>query len=205
MPVIYHDLHVYVSLKKKSLDENDYLELPMNELTLEQLKHLKVYHAAEGKSRQPKFFDEHLDEHQPFPQLSDVFDALDESVGFNIEIKWNMEFHDGRREMDRVNKNPNLYLDCILDVVLTKAADRRVVFSCFDPDICTMLRLKQNLYPVMFLSQGISDRYEMFHDPRGDTIENAVFHANTHELLGIVAHTIDLLRDTNQVYNCLFN
>lgn len=199
MPVIYHDLHVYVSLKKKSLDENDYLELPMNELTLEQLKHLKVYHSAEGKSRQPKFFDEHLDEHQPFPPLSDVFDALDENVGFNIEIKWNMELHDGRHEMDRVNKNPNLYLDCILNVVLNKAGDRRVVFSSFDPDICVMLRLKQNIYPVMFLSQGISDRYEMFHDPRGDTIENAVFHANSNGLLGIVAHTYDLLRDTTQV------
>lgn len=201
VPVIYHDLVVYVSLKKKKSmdDDNDYLELPMNELTVEQLKHLKVYHQAEGKSRQPKFFDEDLDEHQPFPLLSDVFDALDESVGFNIEIKWNMEFHDGRHEIDRVNKNPNLYLDCILDVVLTKAADRRVVFSCFDPDICVMLRSKQNIYPVMFLSQGISDRYEMFHDPRGDYIENAVFHANSQGLLGIVAHTMDLLRDTNQV------
>lgn len=92
-----------------------------------------------------------------------------------------------------------MYLDCILDIVLSKAADRRVVFSCFDPDICTMLRYKQNLYPVMFLSQGISDRYESFHDPRCDTIETAVFHANSNELLGIVAHTMDLLRDTNQV------
>lgn len=200
VPVIYHDLHVYVSLKKKkSLDENDYLELPMNELTLEQLKHLKVYHSAEGRSRQPKFFDEHLDEHQPFPQLSDVFDALDENVGFNIEVKWNMELLDGRHEVDRINKNPNVYVDCILNVVLSKAINRRVVFSSFDPDICTMLRLKQNIYPVMFLSQGISDRYEMFHDPRGDYIENAVFHANSNGLLGIVAHTMDLLRDTTQV------
>lgn len=143
----------------------------MNELTLEQLKHLKVYHSAEGKSKQPKFFDEHLDEHQPFPQLSDVFDALDEHVGFNVEIKWNMQYHDGTHEMDRVNKNPNLYLDCILDVVLSKAGNRRVVFSCFDPDICAMLRWKQNLYPVMFLSQGITERYAAFHDPRCDTIE----------------------------------
>lgn len=115
VPVIYHDLHVSVSLKKKnSSDENDYLELPMNELTLDQLKHMKVYHSAEGKSKQPKFFDEHLDEHQPFPQLADVFDALDHSVGFNVEIKWNMQYHDGTHEMDRINKNPNLYIDCIL-------------------------------------------------------------------------------------------
>lgn len=82
---------------------------------------------------------------------------------------------------------------------MSKAGDRRVVFSCFDPDICVMLRLKQNIYPVMFLSQGITERYAPFHDPRCDTIENAVFHANTNGLLGIVAHTLDLLRDTNQL------
>lgn len=77
MPVIYHDLHVYVSLKKKkSFDENDYLELPMNELTLEQLKHLKVYHSVEGKTRQAKFFDEDLDEHQPFPPVSISLDKI---------------------------------------------------------------------------------------------------------------------------------
>lgn len=200
VPVIYHDLNVFVSLKKKkSIDENDYLELPMCELTLEQLKHLKVYHQVEGKSRKPKFFDEHLDEHQPFPQLSDVFDALDVNVGFNIEIKSNMELMNGLYENERTIKNPNLYLDCIIDVVLNKAGNRRVVFSCFDPDICAMLRWKQNRYPVMFLLQGVTERYPSFHDPRGDTIENAVFHAHSHELLGIVAHTEDLLRDTNQV------
>lgn len=200
VPVIYHDLIVYVSLKKKkSLDENDMLELPMSELTLEQLKHLKVYHRVEGKTRQPKFFDEDLDEHQPFPMLADVLDSIDDSVAFNIEIKWNMELEDGSQEVERINKNKNLYVDCILDVVLTKAATRRVVFSCFDPDLCTMLRYKQNMYPVMFLSQGITERYSKFYDPRCDTMQNAVFHACVTELLGVVAHTEDLLRDTSQV------
>lgn len=111
VPVIYHDLIVYVSLKrKKTMDENDMLELPTSELTLEQLKHLKVYHRVEGKSRQAKFFDEDLDEHQPFPTLADTLDAIDESVGFNIEIKWDMELFDGRLETERVNKNKNCTL-----------------------------------------------------------------------------------------------
>lgn len=200
VPVIYHDLHVYVSLKKKkSLDDNDMLELPMSELTLEQLKHLKVYHSFEGKMRQPKFFDEDLDEHQPFPTLAEALDAIDDSVGFNVEIKWNMELSDGSLEMERINKNKNLYIDCILDVVLTRAGNRRIVFSCFDPDICTMLRLKQNFYPVMFLMLGDTTRYAKYHDPRGDSMQNAVFHACANELLGVVAHSEDLLRDTSQV------
>lgn len=92
VPVIYHDFMVYVSLKKKkALDSNDMLELPMRELTLEQLNNLKIYHAVEGRNREAKFFDEDLDEHQPFPQLADALNLIDMSVGFNIEVKWSMQ------------------------------------------------------------------------------------------------------------------
>lgn len=34
--------------------------------------------------------------------------------------------------------NMNTYLDIILSCVLQQAGKRRIVFSCFDPDICTM-------------------------------------------------------------------
>lgn len=46
VPVIYHDFNVYVSLKKKGDNntQHDMLELPMRELTLNQLKELKVRH-----------------------------------------------------------------------------------------------------------------------------------------------------------------
>lgn len=200
IPVIYHDYLVYVSLKrKKTPDEHDMLELPMSELTHEQLKHLKVYHVFEGVTRQAKFFDEHLDEHQPFPTLADALDVIDESVGFNIEIKWNQKLANGTMEVDRINKNRNLYLDCILDVVLSKAGKRRIVFSCFDADICTMLRMKQNMYPVMFLTIGVTERYTQYYDARCNTIASAVFNACATELLGVVAHTEDLLRDSTQV------
>lgn len=153
---------------------------------------------VEGRSRAPKFFDEDLDEHQPFPQLSDAFDLIDEHVGFNIEVKWSMVYFDGTKELDRII-DKNLYVDCILKVVLKKAGTRRVIFSCFDPDMCTMLRFKQNIYPVMFLTLGVTERYPKYHDPRCNTIESAVCYASAMELLGIVAHTEDLLRDSTQV------
>lgn len=199
VPVIYHDFQVYVSLKKKkSLLENDMLQLPMRELTLEQLNNLKVYHAVEGRNRAPRFFDEDLDEHQPFPQLADALQLIDMSVGFNIEIKWSMRLIDGTLELDS-SIDRNLYVDSILNVVLAKAGNRRIVFSCFDPDVCTMLRYKQNLYPVMFLTLGVTDKYPQYHDPRCNTIESAVSNAHAMELLGIVAHTEDLLRDSTQI------
>lgn len=167
LQVIYHDFRVYVSLKKKAtFDSNDMLELPVRELTLEQLKNLKVYHVVEGRSREPKFFDEDLgDEHQPFPELSEALSALNEKVGFNIEVKWAQLLENGALEDNLTSIDKNLYVDCILDVVLAKAGTRRIVFSCFDADICVMLRNKQNLYPVMFLTLGETQRYPKYYNP----------------------------------------
>ncbi|XP_030383464.1 glycerophosphocholine phosphodiesterase GPCPD1 [Scaptodrosophila lebanonensis] len=202
VPVVYHDFMIYVSLKSKcSMQEHDFLALPMRDLTLEQLKKLKVYHTAEGLSRETRsFHNDDLLEHQPFPQLADVLDAIDVHVGFNIEIKWSQRLQDGRMEEEFEHVvDRNLYIDCILDVVLRKAGTRRIVFSCFDPDICTMLRFKQNRYPVMFLSLGRTTKYEKYLDPRGNTMELAVVAASAMQLLGIVAHTEDLLRDPTQV------
>lgn len=153
---------------------------------------------TEGQTREQKFFDEHIEDHQPFPQLSEALDRIDSGVGFNIEIKWSQERIDGTHE-SQIIVDRNLYLDCILEVVLAKAGDRRIVFSCFDADICTMLRYKQNIYPVMFLTQGITSKYIKYADPRCSTIEYAVRSSCCMELLGIVAHTEDLLRDASQV------
>lgn len=200
VPVIYHDFHVYVSLKaKKTFNQQDLLELPMRDLTLSQLKNLKVYHLIEGRTGEKRNFDnEDLEEHQPFPQLAEVLDVIDPHVGFNIEIKWSQELTDGTMEAENA-VDRNLYLDCILDVVLRNGGSRHIVFSCFDPDICTMLRFKQNIYPVMFLTLGKTDRYPRYLDPRCNSIEAAVSNARAMELLGIVAHTEDLLRDPTQI------
>lgn len=41
---MYHDFHVCIAMKrKKHLEEHDMLELPVKDLTLEQLQHLKVW------------------------------------------------------------------------------------------------------------------------------------------------------------------
>lgn len=206
VPVIYHDFEVYVCLKKKvEMDcPVDMLELPMGELTLEQLKNLKVYHTEEGKKREARFFDEDLEEHQPFPTLKSALDMIDVHVGFNVEIKWSQRLEDGTWELaNRFDKN--LYLDCILEVVMKHAGQRRIVFSCFDPDIVTMLRLKQNVYPVMFLTIGSTPRYRPYYDPRCNSHSKAIEHAQAMELLGIVGHTEDLLRDQTQVRDSYWN
>ncbi|XP_059059331.1 glycerophosphocholine phosphodiesterase GPCPD1-like [Achroia grisella] len=199
IPVIYHDYHVCISMKrKKEVEHTEMLELPVKDLTLEHLQKLKVYHLVEGRNHEILFFDEDLEEHQPFPTLEDVLRNIDLHVGFNIELKWTMEMGDGTFELN----NPfdmNTYVDKILEVVLKHAGERRIVFSGFNPDICTMVRQKQNKYPVMFLTIGITNKYPAYRDPRCLSIPAAVQHAVSSDILGVVVHTEDLLRDPTQV------
>lgn len=119
-------------------------------------------------------------------------------VGFNIEIKWTMERMDGTYEL----QNPmdlNMYIDIILKCVLQNAGDRRIIFSCFNPDICSMIRLKQNKYPVVFLTQGETSKYSPYIDPRCWNVKSAVSFAQMADIIGINVHTEDILRDPKLV------
>lgn len=70
----------------------------------------QVYHLVEGRSHEILFFDEELEEHQPFPTLEEALKVIDLHVGFNVELKWTMEMDDGTFEL----YNPfdmNTYVD----------------------------------------------------------------------------------------------
>lgn len=45
--------------------------------------------------------------------------------------------------------------------------------------------MKQNRYPILFLTQGVTSRYPPLADPRCHTIENAVHHSSSHGFLVI--------------------
>lgn len=93
-------------------------------------------HHVEELSQGLKTFDDSED-HEAFPTLERALKVLDPNAGFNIEIKWDMELKDGSRECH----NPfemNLFLDVVLKKVLECADRRKVVFSSFNPDVCTM-------------------------------------------------------------------
>ncbi|CAB3361909.1 Hypothetical predicted protein [Cloeon dipterum] len=200
VPVIYHDFHVIISMKQKATyGESDFLTLPVKDLTLQQLHLLKVYHLEEGKNQlNPRFFDEDLEDHQPFPTLQSALEKLNEHVGFNIEIKWTMQLKDGTYELYHPF-DLNLYLDVVLETVLKHGGHRKIIFSCFHPDICTMIRLKQNKYPVMFLTQGATNKYPPYNDPRCHDIHGAMYFTKAAGILGVNAHTEDLLRDPSLV------
>lgn len=154
----------------------------------------------EGKTNNPRFFDEDLEEHQPFPTLKSALEMLDLKCGFNIELKWTNKYMDGTYEL-RNAADINLFVNTILEVVLKygEYEDREIVFSSFNADICTLIRFKQNKYPVMFLTQGETTKYQHYDDPRCWNIKSGVQFVNMSEMLGLCAHTEDILRDSSLV------
>ena len=61
------------------------------------------------------------------------------------------------------------------------------------------IRLKQNKYPVLFLTQGSHSQYDDYLDPRTRTVAAATYFASMAEILGINPIAEDLLRDPSLV------
>ena len=82
----------------------------------------------------------------------------------------------------------NLFLDCVLSCVLSHSSHTRlIVFSYFSADVCSMLVSKQNKFPVLFLTQGETSKYEPYKDPRTQTIKHGAWFAKMAGLLGLSA------------------
>ncbi|KAK2883896.1 hypothetical protein Q8A67_017533 [Cirrhinus molitorella] len=200
VPIVYHDLTCCISTKKKN-DKNSMVlfEVPVKDLTFDQLQLLKLAHTTAMEVHDHKDLqdeEEYIDEHQPFPSLSQIFQAVPDHVGFNIELKWICQFKDGSWDAKLSTYfNMNQFLDIILTCVLQNAGKRRIVFSCFDPDVCTMVRQKQNKFPILFLTQGVTDLYPELMDIRCQSTKIAMSFAQSENILGISAHTDELLRN----------
>ncbi|VDP46465.1 unnamed protein product [Schistosoma margrebowiei] len=95
---------------------------------------------------------------------------------------------DGSSEMDHFFEY-NFYVDTILREILTHAGKRRILLSCFDPNVCVMLQLKQQIYPVFQL--GISPEYA---DTRHADFQSLFWSALSHQLLGVCLESDRLLK-----------
>ncbi|CAI5442386.1 unnamed protein product [Caenorhabditis angaria] len=211
--VIYHDFHVLVSVARrdghalpppptmdsfKDVTNLDYHELPVKDLKLSQLKLLMLDHLSfpQKKENVKKLVEagEEEEDFKPFPTLTEALTKVDPDVGFNVEVKYPMMQNNGEHECDHYFER-NTFVDIILSDVLKHAGNRRIMFSSFDPDICSMVATKQNRYPVLFLCVGDTQRYTPFVDQRTSTSMTAVNFAVGADLLGVNFNSEDLLKD----------
>merc|ERR1719419_1506917 len=62
-----------------------------------------------------------------------------------------------------------------------------------------MVRQKQNKYPILFLTQGVTDLYPEMMDIRCQTTQIAMSFAQSENILGISAHTEELLKHLSYI------
>ncbi|CAF1313932.1 unnamed protein product [Rotaria sordida] len=203
IPVVYHDFQVAITLKRK-FQQAELFVVPVKDLTLPQLQSLKIHQAS--KTDVSKIEDEFDDDEQInqekfrslFPTLQELFEQLDPHLGFNVEIKYPMEYRQGGCEQDYFFER-NEYIDCILGCLITYAGKRVIVLLTFDPDCASMLRRKQTLFPVLFLTQGDKGDWPQFLDVRTWSINIGLCFIVAEHLSGLAAPALDILSDKDFV------
>ncbi|XP_004530586.1 glycerophosphocholine phosphodiesterase GPCPD1 isoform X2 [Ceratitis capitata] len=196
VPVIYHDFGMRTARQGKEITKIEQLEYVLiKDVSYEKLKQLRVFAVINGKPVEfPSHNTESRVEHRIFPTLVDVLEGLPKSLGIDVEIKWPQRRASGAPEAHQTI-DKNFFTDRVLATVINHGCGRPLLFSSFDADICTMLRFKQNLFPVMFLTQGQTKKWSPFMDLRTRTVEQAINNAQAFELAGTAPHAEDLLSE----------
>lgn len=92
--------------------------------------------------------------------------------------------------MDTFTMELNLYLDTILAVVYKYGGSRPIFFSSFSPELCILLATKQQIYPVLFLTES---GYIPTRDIRAISFQEAVRFAKKWNLEGVVVRSQPLV------------
>ncbi|XP_023167362.2 glycerophosphocholine phosphodiesterase GPCPD1 [Drosophila hydei] len=188
VPIIHHDYSIRVCIDSKTpTSKNDLTEVLLKDITYEQLKQLKTYQIVNNKIIEyPAHSNVEEVEQRLFPTLQDLFERVPHTVGLDIEIKWPQLKSNGLNESEQTI-DKNLFVDRILEVVQRHGCGRLNILKSFDADLCTMLRFKQNMYPVLFLT---SSKENAFADPRTANVEQSINFAQAMDLAGIVPNAV---------------
>ncbi|SCU92045.1 LAMI_0E08504g1_1 [Lachancea mirantina] len=126
-----------------------------------------------------------------FVTLKELFKKIPQNVGFNVECKYPMLDEAQEEDIGQVAVELNHWCDTVLKVVYDNAKGRDIIFSSFHPDICVMLSLKQPSIPILFLTEGGTQKMA---DPRAASLQNAIRFARSWNLLGIVSAAKPIVR-----------
>ncbi len=138
--------------------------------------------------------------HEPFVKLEELFHNIPEEIAFDIElsnfthrrpdlypanivVEYPMLFEANDFQMDPFAFELNHFLDTILSVIFAHAGQRRVILSTFSPEICMVLAVKQQCYPVLFLNDSSNCPTG---DMRATSLQTAVRFAHRFGLAGVV-------------------
>lgn len=141
------------------------------------------------KTKDGKIFEWKVENDDPLCTLQEVFQKVNNSVGFNIELKFDDQMVYKEEKLIHV-------LQVILQEVNEYAKDRPVIFSSFQPDAARLIRKLQSTYPVFFLTNGGS---EIYTDIRRNSLDEAIKVCLEGGLQGIVSEVRAIFRNPGVV------
>lgn len=194
IPVVFHDMFVPLAIHKRCpLASREIYQMALKDLTLKQLQSTEL----------PRFSPETMDminnteerfnqsDLTPFPSLEDCFKSVLPTVGFNIVINYPKIYANGKMETG-VYFDANFTVDSILKVILEHSCGRKVVLSSYSHDLCVMMSLKQNRFPVVPCIQD----YEFLSFKLKETYLQATILSSQAE------HFLGLNLQASQVFSC---
>ncbi|KAF2149925.1 GDPD-domain-containing protein [Myriangium duriaei CBS 260.36] len=123
--------------------------------------------------------------HDSFVTLEDLLLDLPEDVGFNAEIKYPRLHEALDAGLAPIALTLNTFIDASLSRIFQFGGRRRIILSSFTPEVCIALALKQQTYPVMFITNaGKPPMTDM--EKRAESVEIAVKFAKRWKLAGVV-------------------
>ncbi|XP_011186431.2 glycerophosphocholine phosphodiesterase GPCPD1 [Zeugodacus cucurbitae] len=196
VPVVWHDFGFKTAPKGRiveGVEDLDYVLI--KDLTYKQLKSSRVFAIEDGEIYEYTNYNVRNVSvtERIFVTLREVFEIVPTPLGLDIEIKWPQSLISGALESVQT-LGKNRFVDIILKTTVKYGCGRPLFFSSFDADICTMLRLKQNVFPVAFVTIGATRLWEPYKDLRTRSYLSAVNFAQSANLLGTVPHAEDFLQ-----------
>ncbi|KAK4227795.1 hypothetical protein QBC38DRAFT_183836 [Podospora fimiseda] len=86
-----------------------------------------------------------------------------------------------------IDMDCSAFLDCILQTVYRFGSKRTIVFTSFNPALCTALAVKQDTYPIFFLIDIPTTNKSVPGDVRSASLQNAMHFARPFGIAGVVA------------------
>ena len=96
----------------------------------------------------------------------------------------------------------NAYSDIILKVLLNdcKVKNRCIVLSTFDPSLAIILSLKQNKYPVLFLTNGVTKQWTPYLDLRSKCTQISTTFAKAEKLMVFICEIYKISSIFNKIF-----
>ncbi|KAL9084862.1 MAG: hypothetical protein Q9159_004983 [Coniocarpon cinnabarinum] len=121
---------------------------------------------------------------EPLATLEQLLKDLPQDVAFDLEMKYPMLWEAENQGSEPWAIEVNFFVDTILSMVYALGGSRNITFSSFSPEVCILLAMKQQDYPVLFITKAGNVPTG---DIRTSSLEQAVHFAKAWGLAGIVS------------------